>query len=353
MTRVFEADSVTLDRVDRQLIHALQLEPRAPFSRLAAALGVSEQTAARRYRQLRGNGVLRVIGVVNPRGLGESDWFVRVQCRPDGAEVLATALAQRDDVAWVSLSAGGSEIVGVVRSRTQREREELLLQRLPKTAQVLGISAFVMLHRFFRPGAADWMGLGDILDATQVAALQPTPRTISDAGESLALEPADLPMLGLLARDGRVSLAALANASGLSEGRVARRLAVLQSSDVLYFDLDVAVELVGFAATAYLWLTIAPARLDEVGREITQHQQVAFAAAITGSANLIVALVCHDLDELYHYVTEQIGAMDGVQSLEVSPILRRIKQAGALMNGRRLADLAPLSRAVSGRRAGR
>jgi len=37
-----------MDRLDRQILQALQLEGRAPFSRLAAVLGVSEQTIARR-----------------------------------------------------------------------------------------------------------------------------------------------------------------------------------------------------------------------------------------------------------------------------------------------------------------
>ena len=42
-----------LDQIDRQLIRALQLNPRAPFSRIADVMGVSEQTVARRYRRLR------------------------------------------------------------------------------------------------------------------------------------------------------------------------------------------------------------------------------------------------------------------------------------------------------------
>jgi DNA-binding transcriptional regulator YhcF (GntR family) len=42
-----------LDDLDRALIHALHIDGRAPFHRMAAALGVSPQTVARRYRRLR------------------------------------------------------------------------------------------------------------------------------------------------------------------------------------------------------------------------------------------------------------------------------------------------------------
>lgn len=55
-----------MDRLDRQILQALQLEGRAPFSRLAAVLGVSEQTIARRYRRLHTQGVVRVLGLIDP-----------------------------------------------------------------------------------------------------------------------------------------------------------------------------------------------------------------------------------------------------------------------------------------------
>ena len=90
------SESAVLAPVDRQLVRALQLEPRASFSRLAATLDVSEQTIARRYRRLRRDGLLRIVGVVDPRALGQTDWMVRLRCRPDGALAVAEALARRD-----------------------------------------------------------------------------------------------------------------------------------------------------------------------------------------------------------------------------------------------------------------
>ena len=62
-----------------------------------------------------------------------------------------------------------------------------------------------------------------------------------------------------------------------------------------------------------------------------------FAAAITGSANLVASVVCRDSEALYEYVTTKISAAAGVRQLEISPVLSRIKQAGSLMDGPRLA----------------
>ncbi len=133
-------------------------------------LGVSEQTVARRYRRLRGDGYLRVLGLVSPQAVGATEWLVRIGCRPGGGRRLADALARRDDVSWVTLSSGGSEIVCLVRSLSQQQSDELLLQRLPATSQVLSLATHAMLHRF-AGRESDWAGYGDQLTAGQVSQL--------------------------------------------------------------------------------------------------------------------------------------------------------------------------------------
>jgi DNA-binding Lrp family transcriptional regulator len=55
-----------LDDLDRGLIHALHLDGRAPFSRIAAVLDVSAQTIARRYARLRTE-ASRVVGLNRTR----------------------------------------------------------------------------------------------------------------------------------------------------------------------------------------------------------------------------------------------------------------------------------------------
>jgi DNA-binding Lrp family transcriptional regulator len=348
-----------LDDLDRRIIHALQINPRAGFHRVAAVLGVSEQTVARRYQRLRGDGLFRVIGLVDPRSIGQTEWMVRVGCRPGGVAPLADALARRDDVSWVVLSAGGSEIVCSVRSRSPQQRDDLLLQRLPATSQVLSITAHAVMHRFLGGAATDWLGYGDALSPGEIAALRPpalaAPSGLSgssepgsagpsEQGPSAQLRPEDGPLLDELARDGRCSYAALAAAAGWSVGRVTRRLEALRSAGIVYFDVDLAVELMGFGATGYLWLTVEPASLAAVGEELARHAEIPFAAAISGSANLVAAVLCRDTEALYQYVTTKISATAGLRQLEISPILRRVKQAGSSMAGPRLASPAPAAR---------
>jgi DNA-binding Lrp family transcriptional regulator len=338
-----------IDDMDKGIIHALQLDPRAAFQKIAAVLGISEQTVARRYRRLRGDGLLRVIGMVDPRHVGQPEWMVRVGCRPGGTGPLAEALARRDDVSWVTLSAGGSEVTCSVRSRSARQRDDLLIQRLPATSQVLSMTAHAVLHRFLGGSATDWTGYGSTLTAQQIAALTPE-RGVAHEAEAVALTPEDQPLLGELANDGRASYATLAAAAGISQGRATRRVAALHQAGLLYFDVDLAAEPLGFATAALLWLTVAPASLAAVGSQIADHPEVPFAAAVSGSANLVASVICRDTEALYQYVTTRISAAEGVRQLEISPVLRRVKQAGTWVEGQRLAAGPRASRGTPARR---
>ncbi len=344
MSSTRTADRVALDRLDEQIVRALQLAPRAPFRRIADVLGVAEQTVARRYRALHRAGVLHVVAVVEPRALGQSDWLVRIASRPEGLLDLGRALARRPDVGWVSVSAGGSELVCAVRSHTQEERDRLLVDRLPRTASVLEVSAAVIMRRFAGGSASDWVGVEHALTPEQAEALSQRPPRRDPSGVA-ALDAADYALLDVLAQDGRAAVSALARAAGSTEGRVSRRLAALLESGTVYLDVDLAAAALGFPISAYVWLTVRPAHLDQAGRTLATYPQAPFVAAISGRDNLIASLTCRSLDELYLFVTERIGAVDGIQGMEVSPVLRRLKQAGSLVDGDRLA--------VTSRRAGR
>ncbi|HXW44974.1 MAG TPA: Lrp/AsnC family transcriptional regulator [Streptosporangiaceae bacterium] len=343
-------ESVTLDSADRAVIRALQLAPRGSFSAIGEVLGLSEQTVARRYRRLCREGVLRVVAVVSPEAVGQSSWMVRVRCRPDGTAAIASALARRDDVGWVALAAGGSEVVCAVRSRSREQREDLLLQRLPRTAPVLGVAASVLLHWFVGGRADDWTGYSEDLTADQARRLAaigagpdaagfPQGRSSADVAgprrpaERVRLEPEDEPLIGLLVRSGRASYAELAAAAGISEGRAARRLARLLAAGVIYLDVDLSAPLLGYEAQASLWLTVTPAKLDAAGTALRAHSEVAFAAAISGPQNLVASVTCRDLDHLYRFATLSAGALPGVQALEISPVLRHVKQSGAIISG--------------------
>ena len=178
---VLPVESVILDDLDRALVHALQLDGRVAFGVVAEVLGVSDHTVARRYRRLRGAGLLRVVGLAQSAALGHTDWFVRLRCLPDSALPIAQALARRDDISWVMLTSAGTEITCLAQTRTRPERDALLLGALPRTRQVVEVDALCVLTTF-AGGASGWNGRAGALDEHQIAALTPRPAAAEGAG---------------------------------------------------------------------------------------------------------------------------------------------------------------------------
>ncbi|MER6788469.1 Lrp/AsnC family transcriptional regulator [Streptomyces sp. NPDC000658] len=316
--------TVTLDDVDEGLVHALQIDGRAPLRLIGEVLGVSENTVARRYRRLRAAGVLRVVGTLNGARLGYNAWTIRLQCTPDAATAIAKALAARPDTSYVHLLSGGTEISCSVQTPTADESEALLLHKLPRTSRITAVSAHLLLSHYALPN--NWAGPAR-LTPQQAAPLAP-PAT--DESE-IRLGPADRPLFDLLSRDGRASHTELATATGWSESTVRRRLTALRQAGVLTFLVDIPPAVLGFRSEARLWMSVRPSRLAAVASAMADHPEVSLVAQTTGPTNLLAAVNCRSSLDLARYLTERIASLHAIHTIETAPVIRTVKRAGALL----------------------
>jgi DNA-binding Lrp family transcriptional regulator len=334
----FVSDSFKLDRIDNQLLHALVLNGRAPFSLLAEVIGTSEPTIARRYRRLHEAGAIRVLvlPVWTEEGL---DWMVRIGVQPGAAARLARALAERDDVSWVRIMSGGAEVFCISSPSSLAERDALLLERLARTNVVTSVAAHAIMKVFAGGGVGDWSAFADPLDEAQAAALRSTAPTLAAnapaSDRAGGIRPEDAALFAQLREDGRADYVQLAAAAGITPGRARRRLEALIAGGRAYVHTDVAYDTLGFRAASNVWLSVAPAALNRVGTRLAALEQTTFVAAVTGPANLAAALVGRSATELYDLVTDELGAIESIRSAEVSPLIRRVKQGGTVLHGHR------------------
>ena len=356
------------DDLDRAILHCLQLDGRVAFRAVGRVLGVSEQTVARRYRRMRSDGIVRVVGLVDVPQQAPTDWVLRLRARSDEVQGLAAALGQRDDISWVTIAAGGTEVVASLRSPDVAHRDDLLMRRLPGSARLLDMTADVVLHRFVRPDGLDFRIPSELVDSAAARELLAA-RPARLSGPPPAAE--DAPMLRALAHDGRVPVAELvaadaeklawvvdrlapgdgrhgdarrlvaelARVTGWTPARAAQRLRSLLAGGRLYLDVDVALDALGYTSSAYVWLSIEPRVLAATGAALAAHPSVAFVVAVSGTANLMVVAILTDTGALYAFVDQALGGLDGVRQVEVSPILRWTKQAGTFVEGDRLRGL--------------
>ncbi|RZU20620.1 DNA-binding Lrp family transcriptional regulator [Kribbella rubisoli] len=312
---------VDFDRVDEQLVHALQVDGRASFSRIAEVLGASDRTIARRYHRLRETGAVRVVAVPSSPRLGWVDWLVRIQCAPDTAVAVAATMARRDDTSWVYLTSGGVEVTCI--THTKGQRAPLMLPRGPR---ITSVTAQCMLRAV--AGTAGWAGRTAALTQEQVDRLRiPTP----EYDVPLELTAQDQRLMAELAKDARAAYPSLAAATGMPESTVRRRLGELLRAGAMYLDVEADPMLFGYATEAILWMSVAPSALTTVADALTQHPEIAYAAAVTGPTNLFGFVVCADPDALYDYLSERIGTLPGITHIETVPLTTTVKRAGTLL----------------------
>jgi len=99
-----------VDDVDRRIIEALQRNGRESFRGIAARVGVSEATVRARYGRLTGEGILQVVGVTNPLGLGFEQALVGVKASGSPSAV-ADEISQWPEADYVVVTAGQFDVV--------------------------------------------------------------------------------------------------------------------------------------------------------------------------------------------------------------------------------------------------
>jgi Lrp/AsnC family transcriptional regulator for asnA, asnC and gidA len=162
-------DSVKLDEVDRGIIGALQADGRRPYSRIAAALGVSESVVRYRAQRLDQAGVLQVVGIADPMRIGfDRMALIGVKVRPGTVDAVCAAITAFPETSYVVAIAGSFDVMVEVVCRDTAHFTELLTRRLHHVDGVVSAESFLVLE--IHKMAYGW-GVGQVATATE----EPTP----------------------------------------------------------------------------------------------------------------------------------------------------------------------------------
>ncbi|MGH3295320.1 MAG: AsnC family transcriptional regulator [Trebonia sp.] len=310
------------DEADQRLIAALQCDGRLTAERAAAVLGLPTRAVQRRLVSLFSEAGVRVIAVPpRPphRGAGARGvMMLRIKVLRGKVSAVASALAARDDIPFIDLSASGDELSAILVG----EPESLVFRQLPSTTAVTSVEAETIIHVFsdapqwrLRPGP----GAAPRRDCLPLDGppLDPPP-----------LDEQDRAIAAALAGNGRLPASAVARAAGLPETTVRRRLAALLERGQLRTQVIVDPRRLGLNVDANIRMQVAPERLDEAGRRMAVHPSVHGALATTGKSNLYVAVWLRDLEHLYEFITRDVAAL-GADSVETVLVGRAVKRPGS------------------------
>jgi Lrp/AsnC family transcriptional regulator, regulator for asnA, asnC and gidA len=100
-----------LDHIDRAIIEHLQVDGRLPYTRLAAAVGLSEAAVRQRVQRLIDQRVMQVVAVTNPLSLGYRR-MAMIGVRAEGeTSAIATKLEAMSDIDYLVVTAGSFDFM--------------------------------------------------------------------------------------------------------------------------------------------------------------------------------------------------------------------------------------------------
>ena len=135
----------SVDRLDREIIEALQANGRESFRRIAHHLGVSEATVRNRYARLCRANVLQVTGVTNPLGLG-FDAQAMLGIKTNGPpEPVADEIAAWPEAGYVVVTAGQFDLLVEVLCTDRRHLLDII-NRVRSLDAVVSAESFVYLE---------------------------------------------------------------------------------------------------------------------------------------------------------------------------------------------------------------
>ncbi len=137
-------DSANIDRLDRLILHELQLDGRLTNSALAERVNLSESACLRRVRKLEASGLLRgYVALVDQSRAGYPDnVFVHITLKSQQQEALRAfeaAVRQVPEVMECYIMSGESDYLLRVVVRDARDYERIhsaCLTRLPEVSRV-------------------------------------------------------------------------------------------------------------------------------------------------------------------------------------------------------------------------
>lgn len=141
------------------------------------------------------------------------------------------------------------------------------------------------------------------------------------------LDETDRGIILALKEDGRMSFAEIARRLDVSSGMIRQRYLQLVEDGVLQVVPVTNPPLLGYKVMALIGIRADNRRLRDIVRQLAAFEQVIYLVLCTGAYEILVEIVCRDNAHLLEFLTENLGAVEGIRSTETFLYLEIVKEA--------------------------
>lgn len=324
-----------VDLVDIEITNALQVSPRVTWSVIASALGLSEATVSRRWKDLTTRGMAWTSSALHASySIGA---FLEIRSKTAVQKEIVYALSQHPDVITVGETTGDTNIFCIIISTSLKGILKCLNEGLPElaSAEYVRSSLFPEIS-----GGIEW-SQGVIPAATEQRIL----KTGMPVGQAppIGLSNSDREIFLALAHDGRKSLSSLEHTLQKTATAIRKRVDEMIRSRALVFRADVARPLFDQPIALLLSLKVEPAHVNLVAQQLGMWRETRFCAAVSGSANLVLIVGVNDLVASEKILAEIVAEFPTIEVMDQKICTRFSKIYGRVLDslGREI-DVIPV-----------
>lgn len=322
--------SVTLDEMDLAIVHALQIQPRAPWTLVGEVLGIDPVTAARRWHRLQTSGAAWVDGYLSPAHAHGDVALAQLEIVLDGARIAEAARILAEDCEVLSLkqTSGSRDLIAIIQARDLDGLAEYVTERVCRAPGVRTTRLHVITAAPIE--GSQWRL--DSLTRAQQAQLQPEAQDVP----AEPLRPVDWHVVAALGHDGRMPLPDLARAAGTSVATAGRSLRRLVLSGRLSLRCTLARPLTGWPVSAVYFASVPAEHLETTAAALRTLPELRLCSITAGPHNLILDVwlrTLHDVHALEAHLARELGHLQ-LRTTERAVVLRTYKHVGRLLDRR-------------------
>ncbi|MEU4317726.1 Lrp/AsnC family transcriptional regulator [Nocardia fluminea] len=330
----------SLDEDDLALIHALQICPRGSWADLAAIIGSSAATLAKRWTRLTEAGLAWITAYPHPATMpNHVVGLIEIDAAAPILDDLSRLLATERRAVHISHQVRGGLLLTVIAGSLD-DFSQLLLGDLATMSETR-VTNHVITRSHLE--ASRWRL--NALEPRQIQQLQRLEAGSVDARtpDLRALTPSMLTIAEALVRDGRASAKTIAEQIDRPDSTVRRQLGALLRSRALSFRCEIAQSYTRWPVTVSFWCRTPAVDRPRLLDQLMSEPRVRTCMSVAGRANFVVTIWVESISEILPFQEWLESYMPSGEILDTSIVLQATKRMGWILepDGRASGTVVP------------
>ncbi|MBT1003524.1 Lrp/AsnC family transcriptional regulator [Paenarthrobacter sp. DKR-5] len=332
-----EDASVITDPVDLDIVAALQVAPRVPATTLAEILEQPTTTVTRKLKRLQRDRVVKVIGrFAWPLITSGNPLQMWIRCQPGRSYEVAERMKEFPEIQFLLVTSGSADIYADLFPLVGSDANDLISRRIPSIPGIASAQSQLVLKS---PRVGQSWRLNRLTEQQHNALEGYADQVVLPAISRIDdLNDIDFRTLLELGHNARISAAELARKLSVSSSTAYRSMQTILGSGAISPRVEVEPGAVGFPLNAIISLQVDPSAIPAVLTDLSQHPSARMVSMVAGSTSVIHNGVFAGPSELADFITEDIGALAGVHSMDICVGMSVLRRYWMDRDGLRIGD---------------